>query len=391
MSAALSPAPALPRVLDQRYAVEAVGALREHPDNARLGDEHFIDESITENGFYGAVVVDDRPATRGHVLVGNNRYRRLARLGGETVPVLWVTPDDDAHARRIMLADNRASDRAGYERQRLLELLEAATAEPDGLKGTGYGEEALESLLTEINNEEHRRQDPRLGPPVELVELSMLRPHPDNYHSHPDDQLDELAASLREHGFYRTVVVARDLTILAGHGIVAAAKRIGMTRAPVFRLDIEAHDARALKVLAGDNELPRFADRDDRKLTEILKTIRGDDPENLRGTGYTDDALSALVMVTRPAKEIRSIDEAAEWLGMPDYESGSHAIQLSITFPTKAAREAFVKEKGIRIDKSGDATNWSTRWPWTDREDNASVTFTTEDAETSDGGEAAAP
>ena len=73
------------------------------------------------------------------------------------------------------------------------------------------------------NNEEHRRADPRLGPPVELIELALLKPHPDNYHAHPDDQVEELAASLRQHGFYRTVVVARDLTILAGHGIVEAA------------------------------------------------------------------------------------------------------------------------------------------------------------------------
>lgn len=135
------------RILNQRYAIEPTSGLSEHPRNARRGDEEFIDESLLENGFFGAVLADSR--TR-HILVGNHRFRRAVRAGAAEVPAIWITPDDDAHARRIMLADNAASDRATNERRLLAELLKEAVETPSGLRGTGHTQATLDALLDEI-------------------------------------------------------------------------------------------------------------------------------------------------------------------------------------------------------------------------------------------------
>jgi ParB-like chromosome segregation protein Spo0J len=209
---------------------------------------------------------------------------------------------------------------------------------------------------------------------VEHVPVGALKPHPRNYRQHPEDQLRHIAKSIEEHGFYRNVVVARDNTILAGHGVVLATEKMGLKTVPVIRLDIAASSPRALKVLASDNEIAKLAAVDDRALTELLKEITGKDPAGLLGTGFNEEQLAALTLVTRPASEIASIDEAKEWVGMPEYDEGSTPIRLVISFKTEKDRDAYVKKTKLRIDTSK-GTTWSTRWPWTDQEERAHLRF----------------
>jgi hypothetical protein len=60
---------------------------------------------------------------------------------------------------------------------------------------------------------------------VTVMKVSALKFHPRNYRRHPQDQLRHISASIRENGFYRNVVVARDGTVLAGQGVVQASRR----------------------------------------------------------------------------------------------------------------------------------------------------------------------
>lgn len=130
---------------------------------------------------------------------------------------------------------------------------------------------------------------------TEVVAIAALRPHPRNYRRHPESQVAHIAESIRRHGFYRNVVVARDGTILAGHGVVEAARRAGLVEVPVYRLDVAPESPVALKVLTGDNELGRLAEADERALAEILKDVLRDDEVGLLGTGFDDATLGALV------------------------------------------------------------------------------------------------
>lgn len=129
----------------------------------------------------------------------------------------------------------------------------------------------------------------------ELADIAGLKRHPKNYKRHPPEQLAHIKASLVEHGFYRNVVVARDSTILAGHGVVEAATELGAAQVPVIRLDIDPMDARALKVVAGDNEIARLGETDNGLLAELLKEIAASAPKALVGTGFDDAALKKLL------------------------------------------------------------------------------------------------
>lgn len=210
--------------------------------------------------------------------------------------------------------------------------------------------------------------------PTELMPLTLLKRHPRNYQKHPHDQIEHLAQSIREHGIYRNIVIARDNTILAGHGVTQAAELVGLAAVPCVRLDIDPFDPRALKLLAGDNEVRHLAEPDDRLLSELLKEIKDSAPTGLLGTGFDELMLANLVMVTRPKSEISDFNEAAEWVGLPGYDNPEERFKLTITFRSKADREQYVAQTKLRIDKR-EAVTWTTWWPYKPHEKLSELRF----------------
>jgi len=177
---------------------------------------------------------------------------------------------------------------------------------------------------------------------VEVVALSSLRPHPRNYRHHPDDQLTHIEASIREHGFYRNVVVAADGTILAGHGVTQAARKMGIERIPVVRLPFGPEDPRSLRVLAGDNEILRLAEVDDRMLTDMLKELAALD--GLVGTGFDASMLAALDMVTRPPDQRGDKDHDGAWVGMPEFTPMGPNPRIIVSFANAEDQRRFFDE-----------------------------------------------
>jgi len=178
----------------------------------------------------------------------------------------------------------------------------------------------------------------------ETVAIENLKPHPSNYLEHPEDQLEHIVSSIEQHGFYRNVVIAKDNTILAGHGVIQAAKQIGMSDVSVVRLDIEPDSPQARKVLTGDNEIANLCHTNDRALAELLKEIKDNDALGLLGTGYDDQILTNLLMVTRPSSEIEDFDAAAEWVGMPEYDPGNKTQDVLLHCETEKERETLIEK-----------------------------------------------
>lgn len=212
--------------------------------------------------------------------------------------------------------------------------------------------------------------------PIERMAISQLKQHPRNYKDHPQEQLAHIMHSIKEHGFYRNVVIARDHTILAGHGVVKAAMEMGLRDVPVIRLDLDPNEPRALKIMTSDNEIGKLAETNDRALTELLKDIMTAD--DLLGTGFDDMSLSALVMVSRPVEEIADKCEAEEWLGMPEFDAGTEQLVLIVSFRTADDRERFIVQSGVGVvRKSSDKNSkkWSGWWPPMMMADRANLRF----------------
>ena len=194
---------------------------------------------------------------------------------------------------------------------------------------------------------------------VQMIAVEKLKPHPRNYRTHPDDQLEHIIKSIKDHGFYRNVVAGRDWTILAGHGVVQAARKMKIESVPVIRLDLDPLSPKALKLLAGDNEIGHLGEIDDRLLTDMLKELKLSD-EGLLGTGFDEKMLANLIFVTRPQSEIADANEAAQWVGMPAYEDDVR-IKVTVYFPTTRDRKRFAKLLHLELAEGIRSVWWPRR------------------------------
>jgi hypothetical protein len=192
-----------------------------------------------------------------------------------------------------------------------------------------------------------------MKPDTTLVRIERLKPHPRNPYQHPDEEIEQIVASIKEHGLYAPVVVANDMTILKGHGVTMALLKLGFEYIHVLQIDYDPLEPRALKLLIGDNEIGRLAMRDDRAIADIAKEVK--EFVDLAGTGYEDSTLANLVYITRSANEIGDTQAAAQWAGMPAYEETSAQLKLTVLFPSEADRDEFGRRLGVDMSKVGKA------------------------------------
>jgi len=183
---------------------------------------------------------------------------------------------------------------------------------------------------------------------IEKIKVSELKDHPKNYRKHPEDQIKHIIKSIEQHGIYRNIVIAKDNTILAGHGVVTAAKKLKINEVPVIRFNIDSDSPQALKLIIGDNEISKLAEVDDYELSNLLKEIKDIDLNELLGTGFDEKTFINLLMVSRPSSEIKDFNEAAEWIGLPDFIPVSGDIKVIVHFRNIEDRKKFfnlVKQK----------------------------------------------
>ena len=121
--------------------------------------------------------------------------------------------------------------------------------------------------------------------------LDWFSDNPDNYRAHPPEQQAVLQESLRRFGVFRNVVARPDGTLLAGHGIIAAARAEGLTEFPC--VVFEGTDAEARALMVADNEQSRLAQDDEAQLGTLLSGLS--DEGLLAVTGHDDDSLAALL------------------------------------------------------------------------------------------------
>ena len=71
---------------------------------------------------------------------------------------------------------------------------------------------------------------------IETIPVEKLVPHARNSRTHSDEQVAQIARSIREFGFTNPVLIDKDGTIVAGHGRVMAARKLGLASVPCIRL-----------------------------------------------------------------------------------------------------------------------------------------------------------
>lgn len=122
----------------------------------------------------------------------------------------------------------------------------------------------------------------------ENVEISKLKPYENNARTHSKEQVEKIARSIKEFGFINPVLIDNEYGIIAGHGRVLAAQKLGMIEVPCLFIEDLTEEQKRAYILA-DNKLALDAGWDDEILRqEILALDKLDFDVSLTGFDIED-------------------------------------------------------------------------------------------------------
>jgi len=124
-----------------------------------------------------------------------------------------------------------------------------------------------------------------------IVKVDQVIPYAMNSRTHDDKQVTQLAASIREFGFTNPILIDLENNIIAGHGRLMAAKKLGMDEVPaIIVTGLDERKRRALVI--ADNKLALNAGWDDEILKNELSDLAGDFGDLM---GFSQDELVAML------------------------------------------------------------------------------------------------
>ncbi|NKD87742.1 site-specific DNA-methyltransferase [Haematospirillum sp. 15-248] len=128
---------------------------------------------------------------------------------------------------------------------------------------------------------------------IELWPLDRLLPYAANARTHPDEQVAQIAGSIAEFGFNVPCLVDERGVLVAGHGRLLAAQRLGLSQVPVIRLD-HLTDAQARAYRIADNQIALNSGWDDALLSVEVARLK-EDGVDLELLGFPEDELDRLL------------------------------------------------------------------------------------------------
>jgi DNA modification methylase len=164
---------------------------------------------------------------------------------------------------------------------------------------------------------------------IQFIEVSKLIPYANNARTHDDNQVTQIASSIREFGFNNPILIDDNYGIIAGHGRLMAAKKLGLLEAPTIKLS-HLSDAQRKAYILADNRIAMNSGWDNELLALELKEL--DDDIDLSLLGFDADELNALLNPVELTDGLTDEDAVPE---VPDepvtklgdiYQLGNHRL-----------------------------------------------------------------
>ena len=150
--------------------------------------------------------------------------------------------------------------------------------------------------------------DPWISSHIERWPTAKLVGYARNARTHSEEQVAQIAASIVEFGFTNPILAGADGVVVAGHGRLAASRKLGLETVPVVVLDHLSPTQRRALVIA-DNRIAENAGWDDEMLRLELAELQ-DAGFNLDVTGFDADALAELMAGGEPEHEGQTDEDA---------------------------------------------------------------------------------
>ena len=128
---------------------------------------------------------------------------------------------------------------------------------------------------------------------VTQKKVTELIPYVNNSRTHSDEQVAQIAASIKEFGWTNPILIDGDNGIIAGHGRLLAARKLQMTDVPTIELKDLSESQKKAYIIA-DNKLALNADWDKDLLRIEIEELVADDYE-LSKLGFNQEELDALL------------------------------------------------------------------------------------------------
>lgn len=171
-----------------------------------------------------------------------------------------------------------------------------------------------------------------LSDKIEQWPIAKLLPYARNARTHSDEQVAQIAASIVEFGFTNPILAGADGVIVAGHGRLAAAHKLGLALVPVVVLEHLSPTQRRALVIA-DNRIAENAGWDNELLALEFDELKLEGFD-LELTGFSLD-------------EIDALDGVQELDGMPELPTGDKEPFQQITF---TLHDTQVEQVGAAMD-----------------------------------------
>ena len=129
---------------------------------------------------------------------------------------------------------------------------------------------------------------------VEYKKIKELIPYCNNSRTHSDEQVLQIASSIKEFGFTNPVLIDEQGGIIAGHGRIMAAQKLKMDEVPTITLN-DLSEAQKKAYIIADNKLALNSGWDDELLKIELEQLKELDFD-LGLIGFSDDELALLML-----------------------------------------------------------------------------------------------
>ena len=133
----------------------------------------------------------------------------------------------------------------------------------------------------------------QIRPEIRITPVDNLIPYARNARTHSDEQVAQIAASIAEFGFTNPILTDGERGVIAGHGRLAAARKLGLKEVPVIELAYLTDTQKKAYILA-DNRLAMNAGWDDELLKLELTELKDADFD-MDLMGFTSDELDRLI------------------------------------------------------------------------------------------------
>ena len=163
----------------------------------------------------------------------------------------------------------------------------------------------------------------------ENVPIKQLNPYKNNARTHSEKQVEKIANSIEEFGFINPVLIDSDYGIIAGHGRVKGAERLGMTEVPCLFIEDLTDEQKRAYIIA-DNKLALDAGWDYELLQIELNELDNLDFD-FTLTGFDDLELDD--------ESLFSMDDISEVDGYDASEDEREYFTKTFTFPIEKKKQ----------------------------------------------------